>query len=78
MQDLSLKMRLKSQHELLQIVELCEAALLDGTSSDKHMSILIESEKELLRREHSEVKRDLAKAQRDHASGDIKARLSQY
>ena len=77
MQDLSTTLRSKSQHELLQMVELCEAALLDGTSGDKHMTILIESEKELLRREHSDLKRELARAQRDNAIGDIKSRLNQ-
>jgi hypothetical protein len=57
-------LRRKSREELKRIMEQCERALLDGTSTHHHMVTLIESEKELLRRERIDVKKTIAEAQR--------------
>lgn len=63
---LPIDLRRKSKAQLKEIIEFCEAALLDGTYTSSHMATLIESEKEMSRREHIEVKRTIAEAQRTH------------
>jgi hypothetical protein len=50
------QLRRMHKHELKQIAEQCERALLDGTSTHQDMISLIEVEKELLRREQAKIK----------------------
>jgi hypothetical protein len=50
------QLRRMHKHELKQIAEQCERALLDGTSTQQDMISLIEVEKELLRREQVKIR----------------------
>ncbi len=61
--------RRKSRDELKEIVELCERVLLNGTFTHQQMIALIESEKELLRRENIDIKKTISEAQMAHISG---------
>ncbi len=49
------QLRRMHKHELVQLAENCESALLDGTSTQQDMISLIEIEKELLRREQAKA-----------------------
>ena len=55
----SAQLRRMHKHELVQLAEQCEKALLDGTSTHQDMICLIEIEKELLRREQAKVKQSI-------------------
>ena len=61
--------RRKSRSELKEIVEQCERVLLNGTFTHQQMVALIESEKELLRREKIDIKKTIDEAQLAHISG---------
>ena len=66
---LAADLRRKSRDEIKRLVEQCERALLDGTYTYHHMGTLIEAEKELLRREHIDVKKTIAEARRTMVEG---------
>jgi len=55
--------RRKSREELKEIIEQCERVLLNGTFTHQEMVSLIESEKELLRREKINIKKTIDEAQ---------------
>ncbi len=70
--------RRKSRKELRAIVEQCERVLLNGTFTHQEMISLIESEKELLRRERIDIKKTINEAQMMYSSSSgsgVKAKL---